>query len=56
VESFTKGGTNALSVKKLVDSLTGEYTPPKDHHALKYGREMEAIAKAFYREILKQKS
>lgn len=48
VESLRKAGTNAVSAKKLVASLIGEYTPPKDLPALKYGREMEAIAKAFY--------
>lgn len=48
VESLRKAGTNAVSAKKLVASLIGEYTPPKDLPALKYGREMEAIAKVFY--------
>jgi len=54
VESLRKAGTNAVSAKKLVATLTGEYTPPKDLPALKYGREMEAIAKAFYLEIFKK--
>jgi len=36
-----------------VASLTGEYTPPKDLPALKYGREMEAVAEEFYLEIFK---
>ena len=35
-------------------SLVSEYTPPKDLPALKHGREMEAIAKAFYLEIFKK--
>ena len=54
VESLRKAGTNAVSAKKLVASLIGEHTPPKDLPALKYGREMEAIAKAFYLEIFKK--
>ena len=56
VESLKKAATNAVSTKKLVTSLIGEYTPPKDLSALKHGREMEAIVKAFYLEILKKKS
>ena len=54
VESLRKAETNAVSAKKLVASLIGEHTPPKDLPALKYGREMEAIAKAFYLEIFKK--
>ena len=54
MESLRKAGTNAVSAKKLVASLIGEHTPPKDLPALKYGREMEAIAKAFYLEIFKK--
>ena len=34
VESLRKAGTNAVSAKKLVASLIGEYTPPKDLPAL----------------------
>ena len=56
VESLRKAGTNAVSPKKLVASLIGECTSPKDIPAFKYGREMEAIAKAFYLEILKKKT
>ena len=55
VESLRKAGTNALRGKKLMASLIGEYTSPKDHPPLKYGREMEAIAKAFYLEIFQKK-
>ena len=54
VESLRKAETNAVSVKKLVARLIGEHTPPKDLRALKYGIEMEAIAKAFYLEIFKK--
>ena len=54
VETLRKSETNAVSAKKLVASLIGEHTPPKDLPALKYGREMEAIAKAFYLEIFKK--
>ena len=54
VESLRKAGTNSANAKKLVASLIGEYTPPENLPALKYGREMEAIAKAFYLEILKK--
>ena len=54
VESLRKAGTNAVSAKKLVASLIGEHTPPKDLPALIYGREKEAIAKAFYLEIFKK--
>ena len=44
-----------LSVlRNLWASLIGEQTPPKDLPALKYGKEMEAIAKAFYLEIFKK--
>ena len=35
-------------------SLTGGCAPPKDLPALKYGREMVTVAKAFYLEILKK--
>jgi len=35
--------------------LISEYTPLKDLSALKYGREMEGIALAFYLEILIKK-
>ena len=56
VESSRKAGINTVNAKKLVASLTGEHTPPGDLPALKYGREMEAIAKAFYLEILKKKT
>ncbi|KAM7434120.1 hypothetical protein ABFA07_015724 [Porites harrisoni] len=54
VESLRKAETNAVSAKKLVASLIGEHTPPKDLPALRYGKEMEAIAKAFYFEIFKK--
>ena len=54
VESLRKAGINTVNAKKLVTSLIGEYTPPGDLPALKYGREMKAIAKAFYLEILKR--
>ena len=54
MESLRKAWTNAVSAKKLVASLTGWYTPPKDLPALKYGREMEAIAEEFYLEIFKK--
>ena len=55
VESLRKAGTNAVSAKKLVATLIGEHTPPKDFPALKYGSEMEAIAKAFYLEFFQKK-
>ena len=55
VESLRKAGTNAVSAKKLVATLIGEDTPPKDFPACKYGREMEAIAKAFYLKIFQKK-
>ena len=54
VETLRKSETNAVSAKKPVASLIGAHTPPKDLPALKYGREMEAIAKAFYLEIFKK--
>ena len=54
MEGLRKAGTNAVSAKKRVARLIGEYTPPKDLPALKYGREMETIAKAFYLEIFKK--
>ena len=43
VESLRKAGINTVNAKKLVASLIGEYTPPGDIPALKYGRGMEAI-------------
>ena len=54
MESLRKADTNAVCAKKLVATLTGEYTSPKDLPALKHGREMEAIAMAFYLEIFKK--
>ena len=56
MESVRKAGTNAVSSKNLVASSIGEYTPPKDLPALKYGREMEAIANASYLETFLKKS
>ena len=54
VESLRKAGINTVNAKKHVASLIDEYTPPGDIPALKYGRGMEAITKAFYLEILKK--
>ena len=54
MESLRKAGMNTVNAKKLVASLIGEYTPPGDIPALKYGRGMEVITKAFYLEILKK--
>lgn len=54
VESLRKAETNAVSARKHVASLLGGHTPPKDLHALKYAREMEAIGKA-NRDLKKKK-
>ena len=43
VESLRKARINTVNAKKLLASLIGEYTPPGDLPALKYGRGMEAI-------------
>ena len=53
-KSLRKAGITTVNAKKLVASLIGEYTPPGDIPALKYGRGMEAITKTFYLEILKK--
>ena len=55
MENSRKAGINTVNATKLVARLIGECTPPGELPALKYGREMEAIAKAFYLEILKKK-
>ena len=54
MENSRKAGINTVNATKLVASLIGEYTPRGELPSLKYGREMEAIAKAFYLEILKK--
>ena len=54
VESLRKDEKNTVSAEKLVASLIGECAPPRDLPALKYGREMEPVAKAFYLEIFKR--
>ena len=54
MESLRKDDKNAVSAEKLVASLIGECAPPRDLPALKYGSEIEPVAKAFYLETFKR--